>query len=57
MTSWRSWGTLGRVPPRRRGLRWRRLLAHTLHREVPGPDPRHQDHGSFLSFSDPNGNS
>lgn len=25
--------------------------------QVPGPDPQRQDYGSFLSFSDPDGNS
>jgi catechol 2,3-dioxygenase-like lactoylglutathione lyase family enzyme len=25
--------------------------------KVPGPDPQRQDYGSFLSFSDPDGNS
>jgi catechol 2,3-dioxygenase-like lactoylglutathione lyase family enzyme len=25
-------------------------------RQVPGPDPQRSDHGSFLSFSDPDGN-
>ena len=24
--------------------------------QTPGPDPEHQDYGSFLSFSDPDGN-
>ncbi len=26
-------------------------------KRVPGPDPQRQDYGSFLSFSDPDGNS
>ena len=25
--------------------------------QMPGPDPQRRDHGSFLSFSDPDGNS
>ena len=25
--------------------------------QAPGPDPQHHDYGSFLSFSDPDGNS
>jgi hypothetical protein len=25
-------------------------------RQVPGPDPKHSDYNSFLSFSDPDGN-
>jgi catechol 2,3-dioxygenase-like lactoylglutathione lyase family enzyme len=25
--------------------------------QAPGPDPQRRDHGSFLSFSDPDGNS
>jgi hypothetical protein len=24
--------------------------------QTPGPDPEHRDYGSFLSFSDPDGN-
>jgi catechol 2,3-dioxygenase-like lactoylglutathione lyase family enzyme len=36
-------------------------LGETFHFEsgqrLPGPDPQHQDYGSFLSFNDPDGNS
>jgi hypothetical protein len=35
---------------------WIKIFHFEEGRQVPGPDPERSDYGSFLSFSDPDGN-
>jgi predicted enzyme related to lactoylglutathione lyase len=40
-----------------RGVDASQIFHYELGSQVPGPDPQRSDYGSFLSFSDPDGNS
>jgi catechol 2,3-dioxygenase-like lactoylglutathione lyase family enzyme len=41
----------------RRGVDVSEIFHFESGQQVPGPDPQRRDYGSFLSFSDPDGNS
>ena len=40
-----------------RGVEVSEIFHFESGKRVPGPDPQRRDYGSFLSFSDPDGNS
>jgi catechol 2,3-dioxygenase-like lactoylglutathione lyase family enzyme len=46
-----------RAEPVERGVEASEIFHFAEGNQVPGPDPQRRDYGSFLSFSDPDGNS